>query len=61
MAAMIEARITDPVTVERDVVSLMAQAGLDIGQLQSQSGHRTPGILLTHVNSRPSDVVKKLG
>jgi integrase len=42
-------------------LSLMAQAGLDIGQLQAQSGHKTPGILLTYVNARPSEVAKKLG
>lgn len=42
-------------------ISRMADAGLTIGELQAQSGHRTAQILLRYVNARAVDVSKKLG
>ena len=42
-------------------LSRMANRGLTVGELQSQSGHSTAQILLTYINSRPPDIAKKLG
>lgn len=42
-------------------LSRMAGAGLTIGELKAQSGHKTAQVLLTYVNARPTDIAKKLG
>ena len=47
--------------LRHESISRMAAAGLTIGELQAQSGHRTAQILLRYVNARPSDIARKLG
>lgn len=47
--------------LRHEALSRMAGLGLNIGELQAQSGHRTASVLLRYVNSRPQDVAKKLG
>lgn len=42
-------------------ISRMADRGLNIGELQAQSGHRTAQILLRYVNARAIDIARKLG
>lgn len=47
--------------LRHEALSRMAGKGLNIGELQAQSGHKTPAILLRYVNAKPQDVAKKLG
>lgn len=42
-------------------LSRMAEAGLNIGELKAQSGHKTAQILLGYVNAKAAEVAKKLG
>ena len=47
--------------LRHEALSRQAAAGLTIGELQQQSGHRTAQILLRYVNARAADVSRKLG
>ena len=47
--------------LRHEALSRMAGKGLNMGELQAQSGHRTAAILLRYLNARPQDVAKKLG
>lgn len=42
-------------------LSRMASAGLHLGELQRQSGHRSPKSLARYLNARPGDIAAKLG
>ncbi len=42
-------------------LSVMAEKGLNIGELQAQSGHRSAKILVDYINAVPATVAKKLG
>ncbi|CAO3434223.1 site-specific integrase [Azospirillum endophyticum] len=42
-------------------LSRMADAGLTLGELQSQSGQRTTQVLAGYLNAKASDVARKLG
>lgn len=44
--------------LRHEAISRMASMGLNIGQLQAQSGHRTAQVLLRYVNARPSDIAR---
>lgn len=47
--------------LRHEALSRQAAAGLTIGELQQQSGHRTAQVLLRYVNARAADVSRKLG
>lgn len=47
--------------LRHEALSRMADRGLNIGELQAQSGHRTAQVLLRYVNARAGDIAKKLG
>ena len=47
--------------LRHEALSRMAGKGLHIGELQAQSGHRTPTMLLRYVNARAVDIKGKLG
>lgn len=47
--------------LRHEALSRMAGAGLHVGELQAQSGHRTAAVLLRYVNARSQDIAKKLG
>ena len=47
--------------LRHEALSRMANKGLHIGELQAQSGHRTPTMLLRYVNARAADIKGKLG
>lgn len=42
-------------------ISRMADAGLTLGELQAQSGHRSAQMLLRYTNAKPRDIAAKLG
>jgi hypothetical protein len=39
----------------------MADAGLTLGELQAQSGHRSAQMLLRYTNAKARDIAAKLG
>lgn len=42
-------------------LSRMADAGLNLGELQAQSGHRSVQMLARYLNAKPKDIAAKLG
>ncbi len=42
-------------------LSRMADAGLNLGELQAQSGHRSAQMLMRYLNGKAADVMAKLG
>lgn len=42
-------------------LSRMADAGLTLGELQAQSGHKTAQMLMRYLNAKPKDIAEKLG
>lgn len=42
-------------------LSQMADAGLNLGELQAQSGHRSAQMLMRYLNAKPKDIAAKLG
>lgn len=42
-------------------LSRMADAGLTLGELQAQSGHRSAQMLMRYMNAKPKDIAAKLG
>ena len=47
--------------LRHEALSRMAGRGLNVGELQAQSGHRTAEILIRYVNARVDEVARKLG
>lgn len=47
--------------LRHEALSRMASAGLHLGELQRQSGHRNPKTLARYLNARPGDIAAKLG
>lgn len=47
--------------LRHEAVSRMAGAGLTIGELANQSGHRSASVLMDYVNARTGDIARKLG
>lgn len=46
--------------LRHEALSRMASAGLHLGELQRQSGHRNPRTLAKYLNALPSDIARKL-
>jgi integrase len=47
--------------LRHEAISRMADAGLTLGELQAQSGHRSAQMLLRYTNAKARDIAAKLG